>query len=81
MALLKKDLDSVRGHRQQYRDRRGSVPIPVVSLVRQADILNDVLNEPEGFEILGFNLLQNKENDPNNQKEKEPENEGQVDST
>ena len=33
MALLKKELDSVRGHRQQYRDRRGSVPIPVVSLV------------------------------------------------
>lgn len=33
IAQLKKQLDTVRGHRQQYRDRRASVPIPVISLV------------------------------------------------
>jgi hypothetical protein len=33
IAQLKRELESVRGHRQQYRDRRASVPIPVVSLV------------------------------------------------
>lgn len=37
IAQLKKQLETVRGHRQQYRDRRASVPIPVVSLVLQSN--------------------------------------------
>lgn len=36
IAQLKKQLETVRGHRQQYRDRRAAVPIPVVSLVRRS---------------------------------------------
>lgn len=34
IGVLKKELESVRKHRRQYRNRRVSVPIPVVSLVR-----------------------------------------------
>ncbi|KAK4351938.1 hypothetical protein RND71_027456 [Anisodus tanguticus] len=33
IGVLKKELESVRKHRQQYRNRRVSVPVPVVSLV------------------------------------------------
>ncbi|GBG91655.1 hypothetical protein CBR_g52691 [Chara braunii] len=33
IAALKKELESVREHRQQYRDRRAAVSIPVISLV------------------------------------------------
>ncbi|XP_024537700.1 uncharacterized protein LOC9629695 [Selaginella moellendorffii] len=33
IAELRKNLESVRDHRQQYRNRRASVPIPVISLV------------------------------------------------
>jgi len=33
IGILKKELESVRKHRKQYRSRRLSVPVPVVSLV------------------------------------------------
>lgn len=33
IGVLKKELESVRKHRKQYRNRRLSVPVPVVSLV------------------------------------------------
>ncbi|KAH9758837.1 Hflx-type G domain-containing protein [Citrus sinensis] len=33
IGVLKKELESVRKHRKQYRNRRVSVPVPVVSLV------------------------------------------------
>jgi len=33
IGILKKELESVRKHRKQYRNRRFSVPVPVVSLV------------------------------------------------
>ncbi|MBA0565818.1 hypothetical protein Golob_010675 [Gossypium lobatum] len=33
IGVLKKELESVRKHRKQYRNRRFSVPVPVVSLV------------------------------------------------
>lgn len=33
MAALREDLDAVRSHRRQYRQRRADAPIPVVALV------------------------------------------------
>lgn len=33
ISALRKELESVRQHRKQYRNRRLSVPVPVVSLV------------------------------------------------
>lgn len=33
ITQLRRELESVRDHRQQYRDRRASTPIPVISLV------------------------------------------------
>ncbi|GJU05601.1 GTP-binding protein, HflX [Tanacetum coccineum] len=33
IGVLKKELESVRKHRKQYRTKRLSVPVPVVSLV------------------------------------------------
>eukprot|EP00898_Chlorokybus_atmophyticus_P009207 jgi/Chlat1/9288/Chrsp99S08547 len=33
MGVLKKEIEGVRSHRQQYRDRRSGKPVPVVSLV------------------------------------------------
>lgn len=37
ISALRKELESVRQHRKQYRNRRLSVPVPVVSLVRTYD--------------------------------------------
>lgn len=34
ITQLRRELESVRDHRQQYRDRRAATPIPVISLVR-----------------------------------------------
>ncbi|KAI5068303.1 hypothetical protein GOP47_0016648 [Adiantum capillus-veneris] len=58
IALLRKELDSVRGHRQQYRDRRGSVPIPVVSLVGYTNAgKSTLLNRLSGADVLAEDRL------------------------
>eukprot|EP00250_Pteridium_aquilinum_P024068 c2829_g1_i1 orf=43-1803(+) len=58
MGLLRKELDSVRGHRQQYRDRRGSVPIPVVSLVGYTNAgKSTLLNRLSGADVLAEDRL------------------------
>ncbi|KAH7284044.1 hypothetical protein KP509_34G037600 [Ceratopteris richardii] len=58
IALLRKELDSVRGHRQQYRDRRGSVPIPVVSLVGYTNAgKSTLLNRLSGAGVLAEDRL------------------------
>lgn len=58
IALLRKELNSVRGHRQQYRDRRGSVPIPVVSLVGYTNAgKSTLLNRLSGAGVLAEDRL------------------------
>ncbi|MCO5563000.1 hypothetical protein L7F22_016636 [Adiantum nelumboides] len=58
IGLLRKELDSVRGHRQQYRDRRGSVPIPVVSLVGYTNAgKSTLLNRLSGADVLAEDRL------------------------
>lgn len=58
IAALKKELDTVREHRQQYRDRRGSVPIPVVSLVGYTNAgKSTLLNKLSGAGVLAEDRL------------------------
>eukprot|EP00850_Spirogloea_muscicola_P013297 SM000089S23853 [mRNA] locus=s89:564806:569291:+ [translate_table: standard] len=49
ISALKRELEAVREHRQQYRDRRAEVPIPVISLVGytnagKSTLLNRITN-------------------------------------
>jgi GTP-binding protein HflX len=58
IAQLKRELESVRGHRQQYRDRRASVPIPVVSLVGYTNAgKSTLLNRLSGAGVLAEDRL------------------------
>ncbi|BFI41641.1 GTPase [Marchantia polymorpha subsp. ruderalis] len=55
---LKRQLDSVRDHRQQYRDRRAAVPIPVVSLVGYTNAgKSTFLNRLSGADVLAEDRL------------------------
>lgn len=58
IAQLKKQLETVRGHRQQYRDRRAAVPIPVVSLVGYTNAgKSTLLNRLSGAGVLAEDRL------------------------
>ncbi|KAG1334134.1 GTPase HflX-like [Cocos nucifera] len=55
---LRKELESVRKHRKQYRNRRLSVPIPVVSLVGYTNAgKSTLLNCLTGAEVLAEDQL------------------------
>ncbi|KAG6552282.1 hypothetical protein Mapa_006135 [Marchantia paleacea] len=55
---LKRQLESVRDHRQQYRDRRAAVPIPVVSLVGYTNAgKSTLLNRLSGADVLAEDRL------------------------
>ncbi|XP_064973753.1 uncharacterized protein LOC103974028 isoform X3 [Musa acuminata AAA Group] len=47
ISALKKELESVRQHRKQYRNRRLSVPVPVVSLMKNGSEF--LLTDTVGF--------------------------------
>ncbi|KAK8988998.1 hypothetical protein V6N11_030368 [Hibiscus sabdariffa] len=52
IGVLKKELESVRKHRKQYRNHRFSVPVPVVSLVGRVQMKNGsefLLTDTVGF--------------------------------
>ncbi|KAJ6336874.1 hypothetical protein OIU76_006699, partial [Salix suchowensis] len=53
IGVLKKELESVRKHRKQYRNRRTSVPVPVVSLVGYTNAgKSTLLNQLTGADVL-----------------------------
>ncbi|XP_073109830.1 uncharacterized protein [Elaeis guineensis] len=55
---LRKELESVRKHRKQYRNRRLSVPVPVVSLVGYTNAgKSTLLNRLTGAEVLAEDQL------------------------
>ncbi|XP_038975313.1 GTPase HflX-like isoform X6 [Phoenix dactylifera] len=55
---LRKELESVRKHRKQYRNRRLSVPVPVVSLVGYTNAgKSTLLNHLTGAEVLAEDQL------------------------
>ncbi|KAJ4702007.1 GTP-binding protein, HflX [Melia azedarach] len=58
IGVLKKELESVRKHRKQYRNRRFSVPVPVVSLVGYTNAgKSTLLNRLTGADVLTENQL------------------------
>lgn len=58
IASLRKELESVRQHRRQYRDRRSSVPVPVVSLVGYTNAgKSTLLNRLSGADVLAEDRL------------------------
>lgn len=58
IAALKKELESVRRHRKLYRNRRVSVPIPVVSLVGYTNAgKSTLLNRLTGSNVLAEDRL------------------------
>ncbi|XP_027149607.1 uncharacterized protein LOC113749927 [Coffea eugenioides] len=58
IGVLKKELESVRKHRKQYRTRRISVPVPVVSLVGYTNAgKSTLLNQLTGANVLAENRL------------------------
>ncbi|KAL2609080.1 hypothetical protein R1flu_027653 [Riccia fluitans] len=58
ISALKTQLESVRDHRQQYRDRRAAVPIPVVSLVGYTNAgKSTFLNRLSGANVLAEDRL------------------------
>ncbi|PON90967.1 GTPase [Trema orientale] len=58
IGVLKKELDSVRKHRKQYRNRRTSVPVPVVSLVGYTNAgKSTLLNQLTGANVLAEDRL------------------------
>ncbi|MCL7044332.1 hypothetical protein MKW94_023811 [Papaver nudicaule] len=58
IGVLKKELDSVRQHRKQYRIRRLSVPVPVVSLVGYTNAgKSTLLNHLTGANVLAEDQL------------------------
>ncbi|XP_043709943.1 GTPase HflX [Telopea speciosissima] len=58
IGSLKKELESVRKHRKQYRSRRFSVPVPVVSLVGYTNAgKSTLLNKLTGANVLAEDRL------------------------
>ncbi|KAK6938871.1 GTP binding domain [Dillenia turbinata] len=58
IGSLKKELESVRQHRQLYRNRRFSVPVPVVSLVGYTNAgKSTLLNQLTGANVLAEDRL------------------------
>ncbi|OVA06196.1 GTP binding domain [Macleaya cordata] len=58
IGFLKKELESVRQHRRQYRTRRLSVPVPVVSLVGYTNAgKSTLLNHLTGANVLAEDRL------------------------
>ncbi|MCD7473584.1 hypothetical protein HAX54_015525 [Datura stramonium] len=58
IGVLKKELESVRKHRKQYRNRRVSVPVPVVSLVGYTNAgKSTLLNRLTGADVLAEDRL------------------------
>ncbi|RCV38791.1 hypothetical protein SETIT_8G170500v2 [Setaria italica] len=58
IGALKKELESVRKHRKLYRNRRQSVPIPVVSLVGYTNAgKSTLLNRLTGADVLAEDKL------------------------
>uniref|UniRef100_A0ACD5W6Q7 Uncharacterized protein n=1 Tax=Avena sativa TaxID=4498 RepID=A0ACD5W6Q7_AVESA len=58
ISTLKKELESVRKHRKLYRNRRQSVPIPVVSLVGYTNAgKSTLLNRLTGADVLAEDKL------------------------
>ncbi|KAF2324619.1 hypothetical protein GH714_015679 [Hevea brasiliensis] len=58
IGVLKKELESVRKHRKQYRNRRVSVPVPVVSLVGYTNAGKEhILNQLTGADVLAEDRL------------------------
>ncbi|XP_076922437.1 uncharacterized protein LOC143584227 [Bidens hawaiensis] len=58
IGVLRKDLESVRKHRKQYRTRRLSVPVPVVSLVGYTNAgKSTLLNRLTGADVLAEDRL------------------------
>lgn len=58
IGVLKKELESVRKHRKQYRNRRLSVPVPVVSLVGYTNAgKSTLLNQLTGADVLAEDKL------------------------
>uniref|UniRef100_A0A5B7BDQ1 Putative GTPase HflX n=1 Tax=Davidia involucrata TaxID=16924 RepID=A0A5B7BDQ1_DAVIN len=58
IGVLKEELESVRKHRKQYRNRRISVPVPVVSLVGYTNAgKSTLLNRLTGANVLAEDKL------------------------
>ncbi|XP_044474918.1 GTPase HflX [Mangifera indica] len=58
IGVLRKELESVRKHRKQYRNRRTSVPVPVVSLVGYTNAgKSTLLNRLTGANVLAEDQL------------------------
>ncbi|KAL4566387.1 hypothetical protein LXL04_030502 [Taraxacum kok-saghyz] len=58
IGVLRKELESVRKHRKQYRTRRLSVPVPVVSLVGYTNAgKSTLLNQLTGANVLAEDRL------------------------
>ncbi|VFQ62420.1 unnamed protein product [Cuscuta campestris] len=58
IGIVKKELESVRKHRKQYRNRRTSVPVPVVSLVGYTNAgKSTLLNRLTGADVLAEDKL------------------------
>ncbi|KAK9947025.1 hypothetical protein M0R45_012462 [Rubus argutus] len=58
IGVLKKELESVRKHRKQYRNQRLSVPVPVVSLVGYTNAgKSTLLNQLTGANVLAEDQL------------------------
>ncbi|WOL18352.1 hypothetical protein Cni_G27146 [Canna indica] len=58
ISALRKELESVRQHRKQYRNRRLSVPVPVVSLVGYTNAgKSTLLNHLTGADVLAEDQL------------------------
>ncbi|XP_021889672.1 uncharacterized protein LOC110808479 [Carica papaya] len=58
IGALKKELETVRKHRRQYRTRRFSVPVPVVSLVGYTNAgKSTLLNQLTGSNVLSEDRL------------------------
>ncbi|GAB2219899.1 hypothetical protein Droror1_Dr00007539 [Drosera rotundifolia] len=58
IAVLKKELESVRKHRKLYRNRRVSLPVPVVSLVGYTNAgKSTLLNHLTGADVLAEDRL------------------------
>ncbi|KAB1203783.1 GTPase HflX [Morella rubra] len=58
IGVLKKELESVRKHRKQYRNRRISVPVPVVSLA--STYMDFLVFEAVGYTNAGKSTLLNR---------------------